>query len=57
MTDVRFEFDFEKALAALVYLAKRRKGGLDIYSVCKLLFLADKYHLVKYSRPITGNHY
>src|SRR5260370_11079880 len=25
------------------------------YKICKLLFLADKYHLVRYGRPITGD--
>jgi hypothetical protein len=54
---VDFPFEFEKALEALVYLASRDIPDFDKYKAGKLLFLADKYHLVKYSRPITGDTY
>jgi len=54
---VEFDFDFDKFLAALHYLAVRRVPELDKYKVCKLLFLADKYHLVRYGRPIVGDRY
>lgn len=56
-TRVEFDFDFDKFLAALHYLAVRRVPELDKYKVCKLLFLADKYHLVRYGRPIIGDRY
>lgn len=58
---VVFEFEFEKAAASLAYLAaaaeKKRVLGFDKYKAVKLLFLAEKYHLVKYGRPIFGDHY
>lgn len=56
---VTFTYDFEKALAALVYLASNPETvpALDKYKVGKLLFLADKYHLVRYGRPILGDYY
>jgi uncharacterized phage-associated protein len=54
---VEFQFDFEKAKAAFLYLASKDVPALDKYKVCKLMFLADKYHLVKYGRPITGDQY
>jgi uncharacterized phage-associated protein len=54
---VGFAFDFERALAAMVYLASKRPPNLDKYKLCKLIFLADKYHLVRFSRPITGDHF
>src|SRR5438552_1258762 len=54
---VDFPFDFEKALEAFVYLASQNIPDFDKYKASKLLFLADKYHLVKYSRPITGDRY
>ena len=52
---VPFDFDAEKAIAAIVHLASREIPGLTKYKICKLLFLADKYHLVRYGRPITGD--
>lgn len=54
---VEFQFEFEKAQAALLYFCSRDVAALDKYKICKLLFLADKYHLVKYGRPITGDKY
>jgi len=54
---VRFTFDFEKTLAAMVYLASKNPPNLDKYKFCKLIFLADKYHLVRFSRPITGDYF
>ena len=56
---VTFTYDFEKALTALVYLASKPQEvpALDKYKAGKLLFLADKYHLVRYGRPILGDYY
>jgi uncharacterized phage-associated protein len=54
---VEFQFDFEKAKAVLLYLASKDVPALDKYKICKLFFLSDKHHLVKYGRPITGDKY
>jgi uncharacterized phage-associated protein len=53
---VKFTFDPDKTAAALLYLATRLPK-MDKYIACKMLFLADKQHLVKYGRPITGDSY
>jgi uncharacterized phage-associated protein len=57
INSIRFDFDFEKAKEAIVYLASKAPNGMTKYTACKLLFLADKYHLVRYGRPITGDTY
>ena len=54
---MQFTFDFEKAKEAIVYLASKMRSGMTKYTACKLLFLADKYHLVRYGRTITGDKY
>jgi uncharacterized phage-associated protein len=54
---VGFNIDWEKSLAALVYLASKNLPELDKYKACKLIFLSDKYHLVRFGRPITGDTY
>jgi uncharacterized phage-associated protein len=54
---VSFNFDFNKALSAMVYIAAKAPPNLDKYKMCKLVFLADKYHLVRFSRPITGDYF
>jgi uncharacterized phage-associated protein len=56
-TGVHFRFDETKAIAAVVYLACKAIEALDKYKLSKLLFLADKFHLVQYARPITGDEY
>jgi hypothetical protein len=53
---IEFKLDPDKAREALVYLALK-STSFDIYKACKLLFLADKYHLVRYGRTITGDWY
>jgi len=50
-----FTFDEEKAIAAIVFLASRQLPGLTKGKICKLMFLADKQHLVRFGRPVTGD--
>jgi uncharacterized phage-associated protein len=54
---VHFRFAEEKAVAAVLYLIAKNIEALDKYKLAKLLFLADKFHLVRYGRPITGDEY
>jgi uncharacterized phage-associated protein len=54
---IEFQLDFEKTLAVLGYLGSQDVPELTTYKICKLIFLADKYHLVRYGRPITGDRY
>ena len=48
-------FQAEKALAAVSYLTQQT--GADLYSVMKMLYLADKDHLGRFGRTITGDMY
>lgn len=52
---VKFTFDPEKALEALVYICK--KSGADLYGSLKILYSADKLHLHRYGRFIAGDYY
>jgi uncharacterized phage-associated protein len=54
---VAFEFDPQRTLAAIAYIASKELPRFDKYRVCKLVFLADRQHLVRYGRPITGDTY
>jgi uncharacterized phage-associated protein len=59
MTDapfIRFATNTDKVVEAVAWLANK-KPGLDIFHVCKVLFLADREHLRRYSRPILGDRY
>jgi len=54
---VSFRFSFDKFLAAIQHMATEEVPELDTYKILKLLFLADKQHLVRFGRPITGDRY
>lgn len=52
---VRFTLDFEKVLAAISYFGAQDLPELTKGKLCKLIFLADRAHVLRYSRPITGD--
>jgi uncharacterized phage-associated protein len=54
---VTFRFQQNKALAAIELLAEKGMRDLTKGKIAKLLFFADKRHLVQYGRPITGDWY
>jgi hypothetical protein len=51
----RFEFDPDKALSSTAYLAERT--GETMYTILKMLYVADRCHLERYGRPITGDNF
>ena len=53
---IRFKFDPEKFVACLAFFADKTKG-LDKLKAAKLMYYADKYHLLRYGRPIVGDVY
>lgn len=57
MMGVRFTFSQEKALAAIELLAEAGMNDLTKGKIAKLLFFADKRHLVQNGRPIIGDWY
>ncbi|HEV7484527.1 MAG TPA: Panacea domain-containing protein [Thermoanaerobaculia bacterium] len=57
MAQIRFRFAPEKLVQALVFFAQRGVRDLDKMKAAKLLFHADKYHLLKYGRPVIGDQY
>jgi len=52
---LRFTFDEERALEALLYVVER--GCTNLYHALKVLYFADKEHLGQYGRFITGDRY
>lgn len=57
MTQIRFRFSPEKLVQALAFFAQRGVRDLDKMKAAKLLFHADKFHLLKYGRPVIGDQY
>jgi len=52
-----FEFRFDKFVAALTYLASKVRRDFSKLRASKLLYFADRYHLINYGRPIIGDQY
>jgi uncharacterized phage-associated protein len=51
-----FTFDADKAVEALLFVANRIPNP-TLHSLSKVFFHADKMHLSRYGRPITGDYY
>ncbi len=47
-------FDIEKAIEVIVYTSHKKR---DLFHIVKILYFADKVHLEKYGRLITGDRY
>lgn len=54
---ITFRFDVEKLVQAIAYFASKGVKDLDKMKAAKLLFHADKYHLLRYGRPVLGDQY
>jgi len=52
----RYAVSTGKVLEVILWLA-RQQPGIDVYHVVKCAFYADKLHLNRYGRPISGDDY
>lgn len=52
------EFNYKKATQAINFFARKSsKNSISKLKVIKLIWLADRYHIRKYGRPLTGDMY
>jgi uncharacterized phage-associated protein len=56
-TPLAFRFDLDKFINALAYFASQGIRDLTKLKATKLLYLADRYHLFHFARPIIGDRY
>jgi uncharacterized phage-associated protein len=57
MNTIHFQFDESKLVQALAFFSLNGVRDLTKLKAAKLLFFADKLHLNRYGRPITGDSY
>jgi uncharacterized phage-associated protein len=57
MKTIRFRYDQDKVMNALAFFSQNGVADLDQMKTSKLLFLADRAHLLRYGRTITGDTY
>ncbi len=48
---------YKKIAQVANYLTRREGGEIDRLKLVKLLYLADRYHMRKYGRLVTGDYY
>lgn len=53
---IYFTFKLRKFASVVAYLVARRLG-ITKKELCKVIYFADKEHLLRYGRPITGDRY
>ncbi|MDR0605497.1 MAG: SocA family protein [Bacteroidales bacterium] len=53
---IAFNFNLDRALNAILYVASKLKVS-DFHKIFKILYFADREHLSKYGRPVTGDTY
>lgn len=53
---IKFRVNGKKVLEVIVWLLNN-KPGLTRYTLSKVLYYADKAHLEKHGRPVTGDRY
>ena len=52
---IKFNMNTQKAIESVLWIIQN--GESNMYNIWKVLFAAEKYHLNKYGRPITGDKY
>jgi uncharacterized phage-associated protein len=57
MYNLTFEFSIEKLVHAIAYFSKSGIRDLTKLKIAKLLYFADKQHLLEHGRPIIGDVY
>ncbi len=54
---ISFLYDKDKATQIVLWFLHRHGGMIDKLKLVKLLFYADREHLVRYGRPVVGGPY
>src|SRR6266849_2457700 len=57
MSRITFNFKLEKLVHALAYFSKNGVRNLTKLKAAKLLYFADREHLLRHGRPILGDVY
>lgn len=56
MARIEFETNYAKAIEAILYVLEGQPS-VNLYNVLKSIFEADKLHLNRHGRPVTGDTY
>ena len=54
---LNFRFNINKALCSIGYILNKINTKVDFHKVFKIIYFADKRHLVEYGSPISGDFF
>lgn len=54
---IEFKLNYNKIVQSILYVINQKGGNINKYNLMKVMFAADKYHMLKYIRPVTGDKY
>ena len=54
---IEFTLNYKKIVQAILYVINKSDGSINKYNLMKIMFASDKYHMLKYIRPVTGDKY
>lgn len=57
MSDIKFEFNLDKLIHAIAFFSGKSVPDLTKLKIAKLLYFADKAHLLEHGKPILGDVY
>jgi uncharacterized phage-associated protein len=57
MGDIKFEFNLDKLIHTIAFFSQQRIHDLTKLKVAKMLYFADKKHLLEFGAPIIGDVY
>ena len=54
---IQFRINYKKLVNVILYIVEKSDGSINKYNLMKILFEADKHHMQKHIRPVTGDRY
>ena len=55
--EIKFRINYKKLVNVILYVVEKSGGSINKHNLMEILFEADKQHMQKHIRPVTGDRY